>query len=217
MSSPTADGIPLSRMDADIARRARRYAEWRRHSREIGFYRKFLPGLIVAIIAVLVGVVIYNTVAWRFVDDSNSRVQIRMINPKFYGRSSDDAPYLVSASSAVRDDRDFARVMLTDPVFIQNVGMPTETTMKAKSGVYREDTRVLRLEKDLVLTDKRGYDFKSVGAVIDTRAAAVKGQSQIEGTVPLGRIASSSYSVSDGGERIIFRGKVRSRIEQSRR
>jgi lipopolysaccharide export system protein LptC len=218
MSSPTADGFGPVGGDGDVARRKVSYAKWRRRSRQIHLYRRALPALIAAILLTLGGSVLYNTVAWRFAGgDGTAGVSIRMVSPKFYGRSSDNSPYLVSAASAVRDERDFKKVELDKPVFIVNLGTPIQTRLQAAKGTYREDTAVLRLEKDLVVEDKRGYTFKTQRAVVDTKSGSIQGESPIEGLGPLGRIAASSYAVTDGGERIIFRGDVRTRIDRPAR
>jgi len=214
MSSPTAE----AGFDAgdDIALRAASYAAWRAHSHRIHIYRRALPALIGVILIGLTGWVAYQTLAWRFAPAANERVSIRMVNPRFHGRTSDNLPYVISARSAARDDRNFQRVVLDQPLFSQNVGTPTQTDVRAANGVYMEDSRVLSLENDVILTDKRGYNFKTDRSVIDTRAGIVSGQKPIDGVGPLGRIAASSYAVENGGERVVFRGKVRARIETNR-
>jgi lipopolysaccharide export system protein LptC len=215
MSSPTARGPgPAPTLaESDIARRQRTAALWRRHSREIRVYRKVLPGLIILIGLTLGAWVIYNALAWRFAPAENASVAIRMVNPKFSGRSSDDSPYVISAASAVRDDRDLQRVVMVKPRFIQNAGLATEMILESKDGVFREDTRILRLEKDLVVVDKRGYTFTAERAVVDTKTGSVQGESAIQGNGPLGRITASSYAVTPGGDHVFFRGDVHTRIE----
>lgn len=213
MSSPTAEAFDAG---GDIALRAAQYAAWRAHSRRIHLFRRALPAVMGVILAILVGWVAYKTLAWRFVPASTERVSIRMVNPRFHGRSSDNLPYVISARSAARDERNFQRVVLIAPVFTQNVGTPTETQVQAAAGVYMEDSRVLSLENDVILIDKRGYNFKTKRSVIDTRAGIVSGQMPIDGIGPLGRIVASSYAVENGGERVVFRGKVRARIETNR-
>ena len=211
----------MSSRTADLALRggvSPQYGLWRRRSRQIKFYRRALPAFIVAILAILAGWVLYNTVAWRFASGKDTDgVSIRMVNPKFYGRDSSNSPYLISAKSATRDERDFQRVVLDHPRFVNDLGTVTQTTITAQDGVYREDTRVLRLEKDVVVIDKRGYSFKTQRAVVDTRSGVIDGKSPIEGVGPLGRIAASSYAVEDGGDRVIFRGNVRMRIDRPAR
>lgn len=216
MSSPIADPAYAGSMD-DGARRAQRFAAWQAHSRRIHIYRKGLPGVIGAIVLVMVGWVTVKTVLGRLQGQSTERISIRMINPRFFGRGGDNIPYVISGRSAARDERNFQRVVMDMPVFIQNPNTESQTEVRARYGVYMEDSRVLRLENDVVLIDLRGYQFKTTGSVIDTRAGLLSGQSPIAGVGPLGQIAASSYSVEDGGAKLVFRGKVRTRIETNRK
>lgn len=221
MSSPIAENGPVNsgaltqRTENDVARRKAGIAKWRRRSRDIHMYRKLLPALIGVICLILAGYVLYNTVAWRLSGaDTNNSVAIRMVNPKFYGRDSSNSPYVGAARSALRDERDFQRVVLDQPHFVLNQGAVNESTLQSAAGVYREDTGILHLEKDLIVTDKRGYNFKSQRAVVDTKTGAIKGESPIDGVGPLGRISSSSYAVTPGGVQFFFRGNVRTRIDR---
>jgi lipopolysaccharide export system protein LptC len=220
MSSPIADDGALrgsgAHRDADIARRQAGIAKWRRRSREIKLYRVLLPGAIGIICLILGGLVLFNTVVWRFGRaNTDAGVSIRMVNPKFYGRDSSNAPYVVTAKSALRDEGDFQRVELERPHVTLARGTATESSLEAAKGVYREDTKILTLDKDLVVIDKRGYRFKAQHAIVDTRTGAIQGESPIDGDGPLGRISATSYAVSPGGAHVFFRGNVRTRIERS--
>ena len=215
MSSPTADLQYAGPLD-DGARRAERFAAWQAHSRRIHLYRKALPGVIAAIVLVMVGWVTVKTVMGRLQAQSTERISIRMINPRFYGRGGDNIPYVISGRSAARDERNFQRVVMDMPVFIQNPNTESQTEVRARYGVYMEDSRMLRLENDVVLIDLRGYQFKTKGSVIDTKAGLLSGHSPVEGVGPLGQIAASSYAVEDGGAKLVFRGKVRTRIDTNR-
>lgn len=218
MSSPTADfgsgaDLGFARPQDDSVRRAERFARWQAHSRRIHLYRKALSAAIGGVLLVLFGWVGVTTVTGRLQAQNTERISIRMINPRFYGRGGDDIPYVISGRSAARDERNFKRVVMDMPVFIQNPNTESQTEVRARYGVYMEDSRVLRLEKDVDLIDLRGYQFKTNGSVIDTRAGLLSGQTPVEGVGPLGQIAASSYAVQDGGAKLVFRGKVRTRIE----
>lgn len=214
MSSLTASAF--GDIQADVARRKLYYAQWRRRSGQIKFYRRALPALIAFILLgmglwILAGTISLTPKA------ADANLSIRMMNPKFYGRGSDNLPYVITAASATRDERDFQRVVLEMPVFTNHLGLPTETMLKSRYGVYRENTGELRLEKDLVVIDKRGYNFNTQQATVDTKTGLIDGKSPIDGLGPLGRIAASSYAVTRGGERVIFRGNVRTRIDRPTR
>ena len=83
----------------------------------------------------------------------------------------------------------------------------------AKIGNYNERDKMLRLRGDVRIDDGKGLRFMSEEAIIDTRTGKVVGQSQVQGDGPLGQLNAKSYSVEDKGDRLVFRGGVRARIE----
>ncbi len=219
MSSPTADGTgrfqPIRVAAEDIERRRLLHAKWRRHSALIHALRKILPALTVLVFLALAGWAAVGTLAWRSGAASQAgSLALRMLKPSFQGRDEHGKPYLLSADSAVRDDADTAKVTLEGPVFTLGAGQPGETLVRAKHGVYREDNRMLDLTGDVHLDDAAGYHFVTEHAVIDTELSDVDGERHIDGHGPLGRIASSAYSVRDGGAHVFFTGQVKARIEQ---
>ena len=62
-----------------------------------------------------------------------------------------------------------------------------------------------------VSSENRHLGF--VPAFMDTRTGKVVGQSQVQGDGPLGQLNAKSYSVEDKGDRLVFRGGVRARVE----
>ena len=92
-------------------------------------------------------------------------------------------------------------------------GPVDRTRVAAQHGLYREDTKILKLDGAVQLQDARGYRFNSERAVIDTQKNDVDGDTAVTGDGPLGQIAASSYAVRDGGKRILFNGHVKARIQ----
>ena len=223
MSSPTAD--PADRfssakpagLTADIiARRQRLQAQWRRHSSLIHDLRRVLPGLALLLLGFLAVWAIGGTVAGRLAAQRQSgNLTIRMLKPNFQGRDENGKPYRLSADSAVRDDVDSARVTLDAPVFSLGSAQQGQTYLHAQHGVYREDSRVLDITGQVHLQDDSGMHFVTEHAVIDLKTNNVDGDTHIEGSGPLGRIAASSYAVRNAGEQIFFAGHVKARIEHS--
>jgi lipopolysaccharide export system protein LptC len=223
MSSPTADpasrfhaAVPPSLTVEDIQRRRRLLEQWRRHSNLIHTLRRLLPMLCVIMLLALGGWAVVSTLFWRLGAASQSgNLVIRMLKPNFQGRDEKGQPYLLSADSAVRDDKDAALITMEAPVF--TLGSAAEQThVRAKHGVYREDTRILNLTGDVHLDDGEGYHFVTEHAVIDTQKNNVDGELHIDGHGPLGRIAASSYAVRDGGAHVYFTGQVKARIDNHR-
>ncbi len=120
---------------------------------------------------------------------------------------------MITAASAVRDDADSARVTLDQPVFTLGAAPDDQTVVHARHGVYREDTRMLDLHGDVHLDNTQGNHFVTEHAYVDTVKSNVDGELPVQGHGPLGRIASSSYAVRDGGAHVFFKGRVKSHIE----
>jgi lipopolysaccharide export system protein LptC len=214
MSSPTAD-LPVAPGTGaeDIERRRRLLKQWRRHSAVIAVLRKLLPALCLLILATIAIWAGLNVVKGRgdgakVATDAN----IRMQAPVVQGRTERGQPYVLQMASAVRDNVNSSKMTLDSPVLTLGAGTPTWTVMKAKSGVYREDTGMLDLNGAVTLDDYKGNHLVTEHALVDTKKNNVEGDSRISGHGPLGSIDASSYSLKDGGAYLLFKGRVKSRI-----
>lgn len=221
MSSPTADAgppphgmTPVVPGAADFLRRRRLLQRWKRRSALVRLMRVLLPALCVTIVAVLGGVAGVNAFLARTALRPQGALPIRMLQPHFQGRNDSGQPYLVTADSAVRDEIDTARIDMVNPVFTQGSSALDQSRVRAKTGVYREDTRMLDLRGNVVLDDAEGYHFVSEHALVDTVQSNVDGDTYVQGHGPLGQIAASSYAVRNGGAYVYFTGKVKSHIVQ---
>lgn len=195
-------------------RRAEEMARWRRRSQKILFYRKALPWLMLAIVLAVAGWVgLRAFLSLRQADVSAATSAIHMTNPKFYGRDDKGRSFQLSARDAVRDLKDNNLITLTGPGMMLDTGGAQPIRVDGGAGVYRDDTKQLRLSRGVRLQDGRGSDFRSAEAVVDTRAGTVRGEKDVTGRGPLGQIAASSYAVQNGGDRIQFFGGVKSRID----
>jgi lipopolysaccharide export system protein LptC len=220
MSSPTADraarfhtALPPGLAADDIQRRQRLLLKWRRHSNLIHTLRRMLPAMGIVMLLALGGWALISTLFSRQGAANRSSVLvIRMLKPDFRGRDEKGQPYNVTADSAVRGDADPARVTLEAPVFTLGSG-PEQTHVRARHGVYRDDTRILNLTGDVHLDDGEGYHFVTEHALIDTQKNNMDGDTHIDGHGPLGQIAASSYAVRDGGAHVFFTGQVKAHIE----
>ena len=190
-------------------------ARWRKRSRSIRFWRRALPGAIVAICALLV-ISIGGRSLWANLTASGGQKdgRVRMVNPRFYGRDTSNRAFVLGASEASRDLSDGRRVTLSGPSVTLDADGANPTHVQADSGVYREDQRKLNLQGAVQLKDGRGFSFSTPKAVVDTTTGVVSGDSGVSGNGPLGRIVASSYGVYDRGKRIVMKGDVRAHIVQ---
>lgn len=191
--------------------RLRDFQRWRRRSRLIRSLRIALPAMIVLIFAGLGGAVIRHslTVASAVTKDDGP---IRLIKPRFVGRDAKGRAFVVTARTAVRDSRDFQRVILDQPALVIDEGGANPTRLASKSGVYHEGTRRLQMSGGVRLTSPTTA-LDTAASLYDTKTGELVGSGSIQGSGSLGEINAKSYGVYDKGERMIFSGGVRARIE----
>ena len=193
-------------LTAPMERRRRRLV-W------VKFLRRTLP---VAAVATLIGVM--GQVAWRSLQASAattpvvSESTVRMVNPQFTGSGRDGSNYLLTAQSGVRDPKDDARILLDKPTVTVNRPGEAATHTVSNSGVFREDDQSLSLQGDVRVEEAGGFHFVANNAVIDTNTGRVAG-GNVQGQGPTGAVQSGSYSVSDKGDRMVFKGGVRTQLK----
>jgi lipopolysaccharide export system protein LptC len=190
----------------------RDFARWRRRSRMIGYLRIALPAAIALILLSMAGFVIHATVIGHAAAKSEADAPIQLINPRFVGRDEKGRAFVLTASSAVRDDNDYQRVMLDKPTLIFDEEGANPTRITANSGVYREDRRMLNLDGGVKMNGSN-VNFDTASSIFNTATGELEGQGQISGIGSLGEITAKSYGVYDKGERLVFKGGVRGRID----
>jgi lipopolysaccharide export system protein LptC len=185
-----------------------------RRAAAMALYRKALPWVMIAIVVAVIGWVGLRAVLSSRQEAPSGSSELRMTNPKFYGRDEKGRSFQLTAKEAVRSTGDANQVTLAAPGMQLDVGGQNPMAVAGGRGVYREDTKVLRLDGGVRMKDGRGTDLASPEAVVDTQSNVVRGQKGVTGQGPLGRINASSYAIYDGGDRVVFSGGVRSHIEQ---
>lgn len=198
----------------DLARRRAAMEAWRRRSRLIQRLRRLLPAAIGLVLIGLLLAVVAAAVLGRAGQDEGDGV-IRMVNPKFYGRQEDGSAFTLSAREAARDRRRASRITLVSPEIVLNSEDAQVTRIRADAGVFDEATKVLRLERRVVLEQpSTGLRVDTDEAVVDTNTNVVQGSRPVQGRAPTGQIAADAYAVYDQGARTVFRGNVRARLAQ---
>jgi lipopolysaccharide export system protein LptC len=190
------------------------FGRWRRRSLLIRRLRVLLPALIGLILGVMVSYTVYHGIRGaqtRPVDDSIA--PIRLVNPRFMGRDDKSRAFVLTAVSAVRDQKDYQRVILDRPVLVLDERGPDSLRISARSGVYHETNRKLQLEGGVKLTGPKAA-FETAASLFDTKTGELVGSGPIQGSGSLGQITAKSYGVFDKGDRMIFKGRVRARIEK---
>ncbi len=204
------DGHPLSTDDQfqiAMVRRQQRLV-W------VRVLRLALPGMAALLIVALLGQALWRTVmSLLHPAPAVAEQGMRMARPEFSGVGRDGSRYRLTAQSGVRDTTDDKRILLQRPVITVSRTGQADTHTLADHGVFREDDRTLRLTGNVQVEGASGYQFATNDAVIDTATGKVMGQA-VQGQGASGRVRSNSYAVSDKGDRMVFKGRVRARINE---
>ncbi len=137
---------------------------------------------------------------------------LRLDNPRFSGRMNDGRTFLITAVSAVRDEADTEKLTLQAPRLIRGAGTPQASEMSARTGEYRQDDSTLLLTGDVRIADG-GARIASQRALIDTRTGDLLQGGPVIGDNAEGAIRAGGYSVTDQGDRVVFKGGVRARLD----
>jgi len=203
---------PLAHTAADPNdRREAVFARWRTRERLIARMRVGLPAAMALIGLGLLGWVAASTLQ----APKPLRIEdpiIRMVGARFQGRLEDGRSFLIGAQQAVRDERTPSSVSLIEPIMVVGAETPTPRRIMARMGTYDEKTRMLRLTGDVRIDDGAGNRVATNDTVFDTRTGEAVGQRGIESDGPVGQMSADSYTVKDKGDRIEFRGRVRTRV-----
>ncbi|WP_332766215.1 LPS export ABC transporter periplasmic protein LptC [Phenylobacterium sp.] len=202
MTDAAISAAPGSRRD---------FARWRRRSRMIRRLRVLLPGAIALILLTMGGFVVHATVMGGRAAPAEDDEPIQLVNPRFVGRDDQGRAFVLTAQVAVRDEGDYQRVVLEKPTLILDEEGANPTRITAKSGVYREDRRVLNLDGGVKMNGANA-NFDTASSIFNTATGELEGQGQISGVGSLGEITAKSYGVYDKGERLVFKGGVRGQI-----
>ena len=187
------------------------FARWERRRVLITNLRRGLPVLMGLITLALVAMVTISAIKAPHPVKTDDPI-IRMVGARFQGRVEDGRSFLIGAQEAARDERQPNRVTLIEPIMVVGAETATPRRLMARLGVYDEQTRLLRLTGEVRIDDGLGNRVASNDITIDTRTGTAVGQKGIEGDGPVGQVSAGSYTVKDKGDRIEFRGGVRTRI-----
>ena len=188
------------------------FERWRRRSRLIRTLRIVLPATIVLIFIGLVGSVAWSTFNAQPKAARGGDEPIRLVKPRFVGRDDKGRAFVLTADAATRDQRDYQRVILQKPALVLDENGPDQTRINGASGVFHEQTGKLELTNGVRLADTKSA-FATAASLFDTKTGEVIGSGPIQGAGGLGEINAKSYGVYGKGERMVFKGGVRTRLE----
>lgn len=137
---------------------------------------------------------------------------LRMLNPRFTGRTQAGGPFQVTAEAAVRQQSEDQLLELTSPVYRSQEG----TIVIAPRGLYDEIGSQVTLDGEVLFSDPGGNRFSTPDMVIDTEAGTVQGHGGVTGAGPLGVVRADAYEIRQADRTLVLRGNVRGQIPDRR-
>ena len=174
--------------------------------------RVILPTVAIGVAVAIIGQGVIRAMAAKDAPPA-AAAPLRMDNPRFTGTLKDGRAFLITATSATRDLTNADQVFLKNPQLTRGYGSDKPTHVISKDGAYQEEKGSLLLTGDVKIDNGQGYQFASQKALIDTRTGDLVGDSGIQGAGPNNsQVQADSYTVGDKGDRVIFKGRVRTRL-----
>ncbi|MGE0597264.1 MAG: LPS export ABC transporter periplasmic protein LptC [Hyphomonadaceae bacterium] len=204
MSSISADAMP-----AWEPRRASSLRSARRRSRLIAGLRRFFVASAGACFASVFVFMALHAIEGGFTQNYYSSAEpLRMINPRFVGRTERGGPYQITAEAAERPRGEGQPIDLIAPVYRTETG----TVMLAPRGVYDEMAQRLVFQGEVLFADSGGNRFTTPNMTVDLGRGALIGEGGVAGAGPLGVVRADAYELRDGDRALVLKGRVRGQI-----
>lgn len=184
----------------------------RQRSRLIaGLRRFFVAGAGASFAAVFVFMALYAIEGGFIAGQLTAAEPLRMINPRFIGRTQNGGPYQLSAEIAERNPGDNQPIELISPVYRTEAG----TIMLAPRGIYDERAKTVVFDGEVLFSDRGGNRFTTPRMLVDLAAGTLTGQGGVTGAGPLGVVQADAYELRESDRALVLSGGVRGQIPDS--
>jgi lipopolysaccharide export system protein LptC len=181
----------------------------RQRSRLIaGLRRFFVAAAGASFAAVFVFMALYAIEGGFNAGQYSATEPLRMINPRFIGRTEKGGPYQLSAELAERPVGDNQPIELIAPVYRTEAG----TIMLAPRGIYDEAAKRVEFDGEVLFSDRGGNRFTTPNMIVDLELGTLTGRGGVTGAGPLGVLQADAYELRDSDRALVLRGGVRGQI-----
>lgn len=185
----------------------------RRHSARI----KIMRYILLALCAFLAAYLIYEfaTQNKTILIEDNPAESVKMVNPRYSGRTTDGLPFYLTAESATRTLANRSEVALLKPVleFVRENGAEASLVV-AETGTYDDVKKILNLRTAVDLNTDDGYKCKTTHARIFARDKRIEGDERIECDGSFGIVNGNAYEINDNYKVFVFKNGMDAIIEQ---
>jgi lipopolysaccharide export system protein LptC len=185
----------------------------RRRSRLIAGLRRFFVAAAGASFAsVFVFMALYAVEGGFMANQFAASEPLRMINPRFIGRTESGGPYQLTAETAERPRGDNQPIEMIAPVYRTEAG----TIMLAPRGIYDEQAKRIVFQGEVLFSDRGGNRFTTPDMTVDLEHGALIGRGGVTGAGPLGVLQADAYELRESDRALVLRGGVRGQIPDRR-
>jgi len=176
----------------------------RRHTQRIKILRKVLLGL-AALLAIVLVFQFFEQGSTTF-DNPNPTESVKMVSPRYSGRTSDGLPFYLTAETATRTMDRQNQVDLVKPVleFIRTRGAASSFIL-SDTGIYDDMEKVLNLRTSVNLETDDGYFCQSTHSRIFAREKRIEGDEAIACKGNFGEVNGQAFEINDNYKEFIFK------------
>lgn len=184
------------------------------HTRRI----KLLRYVLMAVSVILVGVLV-----WQFLSDrggfdvvNDPTESVKMVEPRYSGRTSDGLPFYLIADTAVRRMKSKNTVILENPILKYNRedGVASSSVI-SKDGTYNDVEKILVLRNEVDFESDDGKTCQSNHARIYNVEKRIEGDEAIECFGDFGQVNGNRYNIEDSYGTFIFKDGMRAVLTES--
>ena len=179
---------------------------------------KFLRFVLMSISASLVAVLLWQFLSDRPVRDwhSDPTESIKMVEPRYSGRTSDGLPFFLVADTAIRRMKESDMVLLEKPIlkFNREENVASSAVIATK-GEFNDIDKILNLREDVNLETDDGNICDTHHARIFNVQKRIEGDEAIKCLGEFGTVNGKSYAIEDAYKTFIFKGGMTALLKQS--
>ena len=188
-------------------------------SLDYSFYINTLKKVLFIISFILLVLMFLNKTVQKFTEvtskdnfNTDQEEQI-VIEPKFIGLDKNKKPFTIRAEKAkkTKSNENLYQLEMPSGEIKDNSG--NTIFLKSSKGEFNQNSQEIFLFKNVELTREDGLLFETEEAMIDLKTNDIFGEKKVSGKNKEGKIFSSGFSITEEGNKILFKGKTNLLIE----
>jgi lipopolysaccharide export system protein LptC len=175
--------------------------------------------LVKRVLGIIVILLIFGVFAFPWFSNKSERVSLKnstvgvidqgantVVNPKLYGKDNKGRPYILSAEYGTQSGSQQLHLYKVESKLYLNE--KNSYSLAANHGEAFENSSIIHLKENVVLSSDDGYTAKTEDAFVDYKELSAFGKSSILLTLGFNKLKADSFKVLAGAEIYKFYGNV---------